>query len=101
MVGDRYNVLRLGIGDVTGDPDIGGAPPGPGCLSVECVTDREKGLKGLSESGADAKKPRFRSRTSGAEAAVGEVPGDPRRETHRKSLFGPTGTAFCAEVVTA
>ena len=97
-MGDRCNVFRLGIGDVTGDPDIGRAPPGPGCLSVECVTDREKGP---SESGADAKKPRFRSRTSGAEAAVGEVPGDPRRETHRKSLFRPTGTAFCAEVVTA
>ena len=61
----------------------------------------KKGPQTSSESGADTKKLRFCSRTSGAEAAVGEVPGDPRRETHRKSLFRPTGTAFCAEVETA
>ena len=54
---------------------------------MECVTDREKGL---SEPGADTKKLRFRSRTSGAEAAVGEVLGDPRREAQRNPLFEPT-----------
>ena len=65
---------------------------------MECVTDRENGL---SEPGADTKKLRFRSRTSGAEAAAGEVLADPRRETQRNPLFRPTFAAFCTEAETA
>ena len=48
-------------------------------------------------TGADTKKLRFRSRTSGAEAAAGEVLADPRRETQRNPLFRPTFAAFCTE----